>query len=114
MDEHVEERSQTTPAARKLSSAHIGFDVVDRNGKPIGTVRNVNRGRTCLVVEDSGSLLRRKHSHPVHVSAVDNIDLDTYTIALSVTKAHVAEAPEFQELDADCEAAIARHYSSAG
>lgn len=114
MDEHVEERPQTTPAAHELSSAHIGFDVVDRNGEPVGTVRNVNLGRTCLVVEDGGGVLRRKHSHPVHVSAVESIDLDTYTIALSVTKTHVAEAPEFQELDADCEAAIARHYSRAG
>lgn len=93
----------------RVQRAHTGFDVVDRNGEHVGTVRQVNLARTCIV-ETSGSFLRRKQHHDVHVSAVDDINLDASTISLTVTGADGAGAPEFRELDEECEAAVARYY----
>ncbi len=101
-------------AAPEFSGAHIGFDVIDRDGARVGTVRGVTLARTCIVVESESSLLRRSHRHAVHASAVGDIDVDALTISLVATKADVESAPEFRELDEDCEAAIARHYGARG
>jgi hypothetical protein len=96
---------------REFSSAMSGFDVADRNGERIGSVRNVNLGRTCILVETGrGMLFGRKQTHAVHVWAVREIDLATLTISLAATKEDVAEAPEFRELDEECETALARYY----
>ena len=95
----------------EFSSAMTGFDVVDRNGERIGTVRDVSLGRTCILVESGrGSLFGRKQRHGVHVWAVRAIDLDGFTISLAVATKDVAEAPEFGQLDPECETALARHY----
>jgi hypothetical protein len=88
-----------------------GFDVVDRNGERIGRVRGLNIGRKCILVETGrGGLFGRKHKHAVHVWAVREVDLDTFMISLAATKEDVAEAPQFRELDEECETALARYY----
>lgn len=88
-----------------------GFDVVDRNGERIGSVREVSLGRTCILVErGGGKLFGRKHTYAVHLWAVREVDLDAFTISLAATKEDVAEAPEFRELDEECETALARYY----
>lgn len=96
----------------EFSSAVSGFDVVDRNGERLGRVRDVSLGRTCILVEtDRGSIWgRRKQRHGVHVLAVTEIDLDTFTISLAVARKDVTEAPELRQLDHECETNLARHY----
>ena len=95
---------------QEFSGALIGFDVVDRTGERIGTVKNVNLARTCIHVETGRSLFARKHRHAVHVWAVRKIDLDTLTIVLATNKNDVVGAPELRQLDEQSETAIARHY----
>jgi hypothetical protein len=97
--------------SREFSGAISGFDVVDRNGERIGRVRHVSLGRTCILVETGrGALFGRKQSHAVHIWAVREMDVDTFTISLAATKEDVAEAPEFHELEEECETALARYY----
>ena len=96
---------------REFSSTVSGFDVVDRNGERIGRVHHVSLGRTCILVETGrGALFGRKQRHAVHVWAVREIDLDTFTISLAATKEDIAEAPEFRDLDEEGETALARYY----
>jgi hypothetical protein len=95
----------------EFSSFIEGFDVTDRNGERIGKVRDVSLGRTCISVETGrGSLFGRKQEHGVHVWAVREVDLDSFTISLAVASQDVAEAPEFRALDPECETSLARHY----
>jgi uncharacterized protein with PIN domain len=94
----------------EFSSAVSGFDVVDRNGERVGSVHNVNLGRTCILVDTGRSLIGRRHRHAVHAWAVKEIDLDAFTISLTASKGEVEDAPEFRELDEECETAIARYY----
>jgi hypothetical protein len=109
-------RPSYSPRSRvaEFSSAMTGFEVIDRDGVRIGTVRDVSLGRTCILVESGrGSLFGRKRRHwrhGVHVWAVRAIDLDGFTISLAVATKDVAEAPEFAQLDPECETALARHY----
>jgi hypothetical protein len=99
--------SPRSPVA-EFSSAIRGFDVVDRNGERIGTVRDVSVGRTSILVESGPrSFFGRKQRHGVHVWAVRKIDLDGFTISLAVARTDVAEAPEFDPWN---EATLARHY----
>lgn len=84
--------------------------MVDHVGDDLGTVAEVNAARTCALVESGKSLLRRAKTHGLHVCAVDHVDLDAFTISLTVGAADVARAPECHELDADGEAALARYY----
>jgi sporulation protein YlmC with PRC-barrel domain len=107
MGDSKEASPGTDPDLQEFSSVLTGFDVVDRNGERVGTVKRVNLARTCIVVE-TGKW--RKQSHAVHVSAVDGVDVDGFTISLAVTAADVSDAPEFRELDDECEAAITRYY----
>jgi hypothetical protein len=93
-----------------FSSAVSGFDVVDRNGERVGSVHHVSLGRACILVDAGRSLIGRKQRHAVHIWAVREIDLDTFTISLAASKEDVAEAPEFRELDEECETALARYY----
>ena len=103
--------SGAAPAkVQEFSSALTGFDVVDRTGERIGTVKTVNLGRTCILVETDRSLFARKQTHAVHVWAVREIDLDTLTIVLATSTNDVADAPELRQLDEQSETAIARHY----
>jgi hypothetical protein len=95
---------------QELSGALTGFDVIGRNGERIGTLKNVNLGRTCLLVETDRSLLSRKQTHAVHQWAVREIDLDAFTISLAVDKDDVADAPELRQLDEKSETAVARYY----
>jgi hypothetical protein len=96
---------------QEFSAVMTGFDVVDRNGERIGSVRGVSLGRTCILVETGrGALFGRKHTHAVHVWAAREVDLDAFAISLAATKEDVAEAPEFRELDEECETALARYY----
>jgi hypothetical protein len=97
-------------SVQEFSSALTGFDVVDRTGERIGTVKKVNLGRTCILVETDRSLFARKHRHAVHVWAVRKIDFDTLTIVLATNKNDVVDAPELRQLDEQSETAIARHY----
>jgi hypothetical protein len=62
-------------------------------------VEEVNLARTCILVERGRYFLGRSQSHPVHVSAVDDVDLDGSTMSLAVTKPDVFDAREFRELD---------------
>lgn len=95
----------------EFSSVMKGFDVIDRNGERIGRVRDVSIGRTCASVETGrGSLFGRKERHGVHVWVVREVDLDGFTISLAVSMEDVSEAPEFRELDPECETTLARHY----
>jgi hypothetical protein len=106
-------RTSGEPSSRvgEFSSAVSGFDVVDRKGERIGRVRRVSLGRTSILVETSrGGLFGRKRPHAVHVWAVREVDLDTFTISLATTKDDVAEAPEFHDLDERSETALARYY----
>jgi sporulation protein YlmC with PRC-barrel domain len=105
-------RSSGAAQARvqEFSGALIGFDVVDRTGERIGTVKNVNLGRTCIVVETDRSLFARKQRHAVHVCAAREVDVDTLTIVLATTKNDVVDAPEHRQLGGQSETAIARHY----
>jgi sporulation protein YlmC with PRC-barrel domain len=103
--------SEATQAkVQEFSGALTGFDVVDRTGERIGTVKNVNLPRTCILVETGRSLFARKHTHAVHVWAVKEIDLDKLTIVLAASKNDVADAPELRQLDEQSETAVARHY----
>ena len=81
-----------------ISNALTGFTVVDRDDKPVGIVRSVSLDRNCLLFESRGALLRRKQQHAVHLGAIKLIDIDRFTIVLTVTKDDVAEAPEFQSI----------------
>jgi hypothetical protein len=95
----------------EFSSAMKDFEVVDRSGEPIGTVRDVSLGRTCILVETGrGSLFGRKQRHGIHVWAVREVDLDTFTVSLAVARDDVAEAPEFRQLDPEYETTLARYY----
>jgi hypothetical protein len=94
----------------EFSSALSGFDVVDRNGERVGNVRNVSLGRTCILVETGRSLLGRKQTHAVHAWAVREVDPGTSTIFLGASRHDVADAPEFHELDEECETTVARYY----
>ena len=107
----------TTPSSAppsrvaEFSSAMTGFDVVDRNGERIGTVRDVSLRRTCILVESGrSSLFGRKQRHGVHVWAVREIDLDGFIVSLAVATKDVVEAPEFAQLDPKYETTLARHY----
>jgi hypothetical protein len=96
---------------REFSGAISGFEVIDRNGERIGRVQNVSLGRTCILVETGrGALFRRKQRHAVHIWAARDMDVDAFTISLAATKDDVAEAPEFRDLDEECETALARYY----
>ena len=111
MAESIRPSHTPQPKVLEFSSAMNGFEVVDRNGERIGSVRGVNLGRTCILVETGrGSLFGRKQTHGVHVCAARQFDLDTFTISLAATKEDVVEAPQFGELDPDCETALARYY----
>jgi hypothetical protein len=94
----------------EFSSMMKGFSVVDRNGEAIGKVRDVNVGRTCVLVEEGRSLLGRKHRHALHVATVKEVDLDAFTISVAVARDDVRDAPEFHQLAAASELAIARYY----
>ena len=94
-----------------ISNALTGFTVVDRENEHVGIVTSVNIERTCLLIESTGSLFRRKQHHAVHLSAIKTIDIDHFTIVLAVSKDDVANAPEFHHLDAHAHTAIANHYS---
>ncbi len=110
MPESMSSSGAAPAKVQEFSSALTGFDVVDRTGERIGTVKSVNLGRTCILVETDRSLFARKQTHAVHVWAVREIDLDTFTIVLATSKNDAADAPEFRQLDEQSETAIARHY----
>jgi hypothetical protein len=48
--------------------------------------------------------------HGVHVWAAREIDPISFTVSLAVARNDVAEAPEFRQLDHECETTLARHY----
>jgi hypothetical protein len=99
------------PKVAEFSSVIKDFEVIDRNGDRIGTVQDVSLGRTCILVESGRSwLFGRKQAHGVHVSAVKEVDLDSFAVSLAVTTDDVAEAPDFRQLDPECETTLARHY----
>jgi len=108
--ESMRQSRATSATEQELSGALAGFDVVDRTGERIGTVRKVNLARTCMLVETDRSLFARRQTHAVHVWAVREIDLDCFTIVLATSKNDVADAPEFSQLDEQSETAVARHY----
>jgi hypothetical protein len=95
---------------QEFSGALTGFDVVDRSGERIGTVKNVSLGRTCILVETGRSLFARRRTHAVHVWAVREIDLDRLTIVLAASTNDVADAPELRHLNEQSETVVARHY----
>ena len=94
-----------------IRDALIGFTVVDRHNEHVGIVKRVSIERTCLLVESSGSLFRRKHEHAVHHDAIQRIDVERFIIVLAASNDDVADAPEFRDLDARSEAAIEAHYT---
>lgn len=99
------------PRVREFSTAMINFDVVDRDGEIIGRVRDVNLGRTCILVEAGrGRLFGRKQRHAVHLWAVRDVDTHRFRISLAATKEDVAEAPEALGNDEESETALARYY----
>jgi hypothetical protein len=95
---------------QEFSGGLVGFEVVDRNGERVGTVKNVNLERTCILVEAGRSLFAHKQAHAVHIWAVREIDLDAFTILLAASKEDVDDAPELRQLDGQSETAVARHY----
>ena len=111
MSESTRASEERASRVREFNSTILGFDVVDRNGERVGSVDGVSLGRTCIVVGGSREgLFGRKQRHHIHVWAVREIDLDTFMIFLASTKEDVVEAPEFHELDEECETSLGRYY----
>jgi hypothetical protein len=110
MGEPIEASGERKSKMLEFSSALTGFDVVDRNDERVGSVHHASLGRTFILVDMGRSLLRRKQRQAVHAWAVREIDLDTFTISLTASKEEVADAPEFRELDEECETSIALYY----
>ncbi len=92
-----------------LGDEMVGFTVEGRDGS-IGKVDHVSFGGTCVVVS-TGRILGHKYVIPV--STVAQIDLDTETIVVDLTKNEVESSPEYDDdigLDDDCEARVGAHY----
>jgi hypothetical protein len=92
-----------------LADEMVGFTVEGRDGS-IGKVDHVSFGGTCVVVS-TGRILGHKYVIPA--SAVEQIDLDTETVVVDLTKDDVESSPEYDEaigLDDDCEARVGDHY----
>jgi hypothetical protein len=92
-----------------LGDEMVGFTVEGRDGS-IGKVDHVSFGGTCVVVS-TGRILGHKYVIPA--STVAQIDLDTETIVVDLTKDDVESSPEYDAdigLDDDCEARVGAHY----
>ena len=92
-----------------LADVMVGFTVEGRDGS-IGKVDHVSFGGTCLVVS-TGRILGHKYVIPA--STVEQIDVDTETIVVALTKDEIESSPEYDDaigLDDDCEAKVADHY----
>ena len=87
----------------------VGFTVVG-GGEKVGKVDHVNFAGTCIGIV-TGSF--RKSRHVVPAAAVDQVDLDTKTVELSLTAEQVAGGPEYNEhsgVDEECESHIEDYY----
>lgn len=92
-----------------LGDEMVGFTVEGRDGS-IGKVDHVSFGGRCFVVS-TGRILGHKYVIPA--SSVAQIDLDTETVVVDLTKDEVESSPEYDEstgLDDDCEARVGSHY----
>jgi len=89
----------------------VGFKVVG-GGEKIGRVDHVNFSGTCVGIVTGGF---RKSRHVVPAAAIDQVDLDTRTVELSLTAEQVAGGPEYDEhsgVDEECESRISEYYGS--
>ncbi len=92
-----------------LGDEMVGFTVEGPDGS-IGKVDHVSFGGTCIVVS-TGRILGHKYVIPA--SWIEQIDLDTETIVVELTKDEVESSPEYDDaigLDEDCEARVGDHY----
>jgi hypothetical protein len=96
-----------------ISNALTGFTVVDRYDQPVGIVTSVHMDRTSLLFESRPALFRRKQQRAVHLGAIKLIDIDRFTIVLTMTKDDVAQAPAFQSIHTPAPAAAGSNERSA-
>lgn len=99
-----------TDPITEFSNVIVGFEVVDRSGEHVGTVKKVNLARTCVTLKMGKSRLSRHADRSVHIASVRGIDLDAFTIRVAATKEQIEEAPELRELNDASEAEIKSYY----
>jgi hypothetical protein len=95
----------------ELDSAVTGFRVLSRDGYELGEVSATSLDRACLLVAGPRRLLARGKQQAVHRLAIDEIDPDTMTITTRATRAQVAAAPDFHELDPHSSDQLERYYA---
>ncbi len=96
--------------ALELDSTLLGCTVIARDEEPVGEVAGISLDRNCLLVAKR-NLIGRKKEHPIHRSAIDEIDVDAMTITIAATRDQVEEAPDFDDLDQRCAEDVAHYYA---
>jgi hypothetical protein len=92
-----------------LADEMVGFKVEGRDGS-IGKIDHVSYGGTCLILS-TGRILGHKYVIPA--SRIEEVDLDTETIVVDLTKDDVEGSPEYDSsvgFDDDCETSVGDYY----
>jgi hypothetical protein len=95
-----------------LTDDLVGFAVEGRDST-IGKVIHVNYAGTCVTVATGGLFKKAKHVIPAR--AIQEIDLDTQTIRVSLTTKEVADSPDYDDhvgVDENCEAQVEEYYTN--
>ncbi len=93
-----------------LADEMVGFQVEGRDGS-IGKIDHVSYGGTCLIVA-TGRILG--HKYVVPASQIQEVDLDTETVIVDLTKDEIEASPEYDSsagFDDDCEAKVGEYYT---
>ena len=88
-----------------------GFTIEGRDGK-VGKVDHVNYAGTCLTAALGGLL--KKERHVIPAGAVKEIDFDTETVYVTVTRDEVGASPNYDPhsgVDENCEAKVEEYYT---
>jgi hypothetical protein len=95
----------------QLDEGLAEFNVVGREEEPIGEVKRVSLDGACLLVATRKGLFGRGKEHAIHRGMVTDIDPDTRTITVAVTREQVEQAPEYSNLDPSGSEKLAGYYA---
>ena len=93
-----------------LGDEIVGFDVEAREGT-LGKVDHVTYEKTCVVITTSRLFGKR---YVVPASSVEQVDLDTQTVLVDLSKEEVENSPEYDAklgFNDDCESQTGAYYA---